>query len=272
MRYDVAIVSGGPAGSTCAAVCADGGLRTLVLERSVFPREKVCGDCANPACWPILDRLHLRERVPALPHSWIEEVEFIGVNGRSVRQEISGEIAIKRSVLDLLLLTRARELGAEIREGVTVTALEKGWRIQTSGETFHAHTLVAADGRNSTVARLLGLLPPSARERVSVQTHFAAPDDFGERVVMRLLPNGYCGLGSVGTVESTESFHEELAWQDDGGFRRGCVCLNVRRHSSQVRSIDSRGAIPAFSPAWKMMEPRDLAVFLPERHSQNQLS
>ena len=205
MPYDVAIVGGGPAGSTCAAVCAEGGLRTLVIERGVFPREKVCGDCVNPACWPILERLQLGERVLALPHSRIEDVEFVGTNGRSLLHRISasprGEIAIKRSAFDLLLLTRARELGADVREGVSVTALEKNWAIQTNGETFHARTLVAADGRNSTAARLLGLLPPAAKDRIGVQTHFAAPRDFGDRIVMRFLPRGYCGLASVGDAQ-----------------------------------------------------------------------
>jgi flavin-dependent dehydrogenase len=42
--FDVAIVGAGPAGSSCAAFCALGGLRALVLEREKFPREKVCGD------------------------------------------------------------------------------------------------------------------------------------------------------------------------------------------------------------------------------------
>ncbi len=198
MIYDVAIVGAGPGGSTCAALCAEAGLSTLVIERGIFPREKVCGDCVNPACWPVFERLQVGGHVLALPHSRIEEVEFIGTNGRSVRQRIRGEIAIKRSLLDDLLLRRARELGADVREGVTITALEKGWALQTTAGTFAARTLVAADGRNSTVARLLGLLPPAAKDRIAVQTHFPAPPDFGGRIVMRFLPQGYCGLASVG--------------------------------------------------------------------------
>ena len=202
MIHDVAIVGAGPAGSTCAALCAEAGLKTLVIERANFPREKVCGDCVNPACWPILERLALADRVRALPHSMIQEVEFIGTNGHSVRHRLAplsrGEIAIKRSVFDHLLLARARELGAEIHEGTTVTALEKGWSIQTTAESFQARALVAADGRNSTVARLLGLLPSLEKDRIGVQTHFPAPRDFGNRVVMRFLPRGYCGLASVG--------------------------------------------------------------------------
>src|SRR6266567_7074810 len=52
--FDVAVVGGGPAGSTCAAFCTTNGLRTLLIEREKFPREKVCGDCLNPQYWPAL--------------------------------------------------------------------------------------------------------------------------------------------------------------------------------------------------------------------------
>ncbi|MFL6505495.1 MAG: FAD-dependent monooxygenase, partial [Candidatus Udaeobacter sp.] len=51
--FDVAIVGGGPAGSSSAAFCAIAGLQSLVLARETFPREKVCGDCFNPSCWPV---------------------------------------------------------------------------------------------------------------------------------------------------------------------------------------------------------------------------
>src|SRR3954471_10459977 len=114
--FDVAIVGGGPAGASCAAFCAAAGLRTAVLERENFPREKVCGDCMNPACWPVLGRLDLAERVRALPHGKLDRVDFIGIDGRRLSVDLpagaEAEIAIKRSLFDHLLLERARELGA----------------------------------------------------------------------------------------------------------------------------------------------------------------
>src|SRR5437868_8818040 len=85
---DVAIVGGGPAGSSCAAFCAAAGLRTIVLERAKFPREKVCGDCLNPACWPVLRRLQLFERVRALPHAELARVEFIAIGGARVHVDL----------------------------------------------------------------------------------------------------------------------------------------------------------------------------------------
>src|ERR1700738_5078195 len=124
---DVAIVGGGPAGSTCAAFCAAAGLRTLVLEREKFPREKVCGDCINPACWPILRRLQVSERMRDLPHGKLSRVDFIGITGCQLSVALptdeNAEIAIKRSLFDNLLLERARELGTTIFESATVTAL-----------------------------------------------------------------------------------------------------------------------------------------------------
>src|SRR5438045_5365463 len=82
--FDVAIVGGGPAGSSCAAFCALSGLHTLVLERERFPREKVCGDCLNPSCWPVLERLGLTQRVWDLRHSKLTSVEFIAIDGNKV--------------------------------------------------------------------------------------------------------------------------------------------------------------------------------------------
>src|SRR5437867_5654042 len=206
--FDVAIVGGGPAGSSCAAFCALAGLRTLVLERENFPREKVCGDCLNPSCWPVLERLGVAQRVRDLPHSKLAAVEFLGIDGRKVIVDLpSGddcELSVKRSLFDALLLKHARELGAHVREETTVTALahDENWKIETaSGESFFARTLIGADGRNSTVARLCNLLPRPARERVALQAHIPLPRNFGRRIVLQLLPEGYSGQAPVNETE-----------------------------------------------------------------------
>ena len=203
--FDVAIVGGGPAGSSCASFCAQAGLETLLLEREKFPREKVCGDCLNPSCWPVLRRLELEEHVRTLPHGKLRAVDFIGTNRRSISIALpdGAEIAVKRSLFDELLLSRARALGAQVFENATVTALQRNehWRICATGQDFEARVLVAADGRNSTVARLCNLLPRVGKERVALQTHIALPHDFGNRVVLQFLPEGYSGQAPTGNGE-----------------------------------------------------------------------
>ncbi len=203
--FDVAIVGGGPAGSSCAAFCAQAGLRTLLLEREKFPREKVCGDCINPSCWSVLRRLEVEDRVRALPHGKLRTVEFIGINRQSVAITLpeDAEIAVRRSLFDDLLMSRARELGAQILQQTTVTELRltSNWLIHASTDNFESRILVAADGRNSTVARLRNLLPRAGRERVALQTHIPLPRNFGERVVLQFLPEGYSGQAPTGNVE-----------------------------------------------------------------------
>jgi geranylgeranyl reductase family protein len=207
--FDVAIVGAGPAGSTCAAFCAAAGLHTVIIEREKFPREKVCGDCLNLACWPVLRRLGLLEKLHNLPHGKLDAVEFISIAGRKVSVELpcegEGEIAVKRSLFDNLLLARARELGVAVHEGSTVTALSKtaarNWKIDIVNQTIAARVLVGADGRNSTVARLRNLLPMPARERVALQAHIPLPRNFGNRVVLQFLAEGYSGQAPVNKHE-----------------------------------------------------------------------
>src|SRR3954469_15008122 len=199
--FDVAIVGSGPAGATCATFCARAGLRTLLLEREKFPRKKVCGDCLNPSCTPVLERLGVAQRMRELPHGKLRRVDFIAIGGKTISVDLpdDAEIAVKRSSLAQLLMQCAADAGAEVREGVTVSniAPNESWKI--NGD--EARLLVAADGRNSSVARALGLLPRIEKERVALQSHLPLPRDFGERVVLQFLPEGYSGQAPVSANE-----------------------------------------------------------------------
>ncbi len=203
MPHDVAIIGAGPAGSVCAAICAAGGMRTLLLDRATFPRDKVCGDCLNPAAWPVLERLGVADATAALPHAELRKVAFISGHHPPIRHPLPagarGEIGIRRSLLDDLLLRTAAARGAEVQHAAVEQILRtaNGWQITAGAHIFHATTLVAADGRNSTVARLLGLLPPAARDRVALQTHFPDHANIGGTVEMRFLPWGYSGLAGI---------------------------------------------------------------------------
>jgi menaquinone-9 beta-reductase len=216
--YDVAIVGAGPAGAVCAAVCAAGGMRTLLLERAAFPRDKVCGDCLNPLAWPVLERLGVAEPVRRLPHAELRELEIAAARGRPSRQTLPpgprGEIGLRRRALDDLLLRHAGSRGAEVRTESPVERAERAARgsewvlsiarergAATPSERIHARWLVAADGRNSTVARLLGLLPAASRERVALQTRLPLAAGMAHRVAMRFLPWGYSGLADIGGGE-----------------------------------------------------------------------
>src|SRR3984893_14923873 len=206
---DVAIVGGGPGGSICAALCASAGLRVALIEREKFPREKVCGDCVNPACWQALEHIGVAQEVWDSPSSALRGVEFIAIGGQKLRLDFTlnerGMIASKRSHFDNILLNRARALAVQIHEKATVVSLrqtrDRDWKIDIVRETLLARILVGADGRNSTVARLSNLLPAPERERIALQAHIPLPPDFGNRIVLQFLLEGYSGQAPVNDRE-----------------------------------------------------------------------
>lgn len=174
----------------------------LVLDRAKFPRDKVCGDCLNPSCWPILQRLGAAAAVRKAPHSRFRAVEIVTENDRRFRFELPqgdfGETGIRRRDLDAILLENTRESGAEVLHEKTVTKITPGWEVEAGGETFHAPILVAADGRNSTVARLMKISPPAKKDRVAVQTHMPISPENEGIVRMNLFHEGYSGAASIG--------------------------------------------------------------------------
>ncbi len=70
------------------------------------------------------------------------------------------------------------------------------WAVSTSDETMQARFLIAADGRNSSVARLLADYPKTHTDRVGLQTHISI--DAEPHVALELYPYGYLGLASIG--------------------------------------------------------------------------
>jgi len=200
--YDVIIVGAGPAGSTAAALLASSGKRVLLLDRSKFPRDKVCGDCLNPSAWRILERLSIAETIRALHPTEVQRVEFAGIYGHVVAVDLprsdQPEIVVRRRDFDELLVRRAVACGAEFRDGCAVTSIDRAWIVNTSSGQFSAPVIFAADGRNSTVGRMLGCLPAASRERIAIQAHVpSASLRIGHSVRMFFHRLGYGGIASI---------------------------------------------------------------------------
>ncbi|MEO6845756.1 MAG: NAD(P)/FAD-dependent oxidoreductase, partial [Chthoniobacterales bacterium] len=201
MRWDVIIVGAGPAGSVCAATCSRHGLKTLLLDRSIFPRDKVCGDCINPAIWKVIDRLGWRENINTLPSRTPESVEFVSMTGRSfvTPMTFSGdpENVIRRRDLDQSLVECAIQNGTKFIDNAVVQKIDDGWQISVGTDIHHGKVLIAADGRNSSVCRLLGLLANITSDRVALQAHIPRPASLNHRIRMTLHKHGYIGLADM---------------------------------------------------------------------------
>ena len=130
MDPEILIVGGGPAGAVCAAFCAAAGRRVLVVERAVFPRDKVCGDCLNPDAWPVLARLGLEERLRrAAPHGvarrWSSWDCGANRSGCRCRTRRGGKSPSNAAISTPCCSPRAIELGARVQQGRAVVKMQK---------------------------------------------------------------------------------------------------------------------------------------------------
>ena len=127
-RYDVVVAGGGPAGSTVAALVAEGGYSVLLLEREPTPPFKV-GESLMPATWWTFRRLGLLEQLRSSAFPRKHSVQFFGGSGRAsapfyFSEFDPGESAVTwqvlRSDFDAMMLDNARARGAEIVQGAAV--------------------------------------------------------------------------------------------------------------------------------------------------------
>lgn len=202
---DVLIVGAGPAGSTAAHYLARSGVPVTVLEKTRFPREKVCGDGLTPRA--------VREiQLLGLPHAaedgWRRNRGLrLIAGGRTLElpwPDLDGfpDYGLVRTRLgfDEALAAHARSAGAQVLEGHSVTEIltDDAGRVvgarahlldeagRKTGETrdFRADVVLAADGNSTRAAVSRGLAKRDDRPLgVAYRTYFESPrheDDWME--------------------------------------------------------------------------------------------
>jgi len=158
---EVLIAGGGPAGATAARRLARAGVRVLLVDRAHFPRNKPCGGAISMRA---LRRFpYLADALSGIDTHRISRLHLESPGGSHVllTSDRPAALMIRRVAFDHLLLTLAREAGAEIVEDAEIAGVEEtGQHVALrarDGRRFEAPYLIAADGVNSVIARRLGL-------------------------------------------------------------------------------------------------------------------
>ena len=193
---DVIVVGAGPAGSTAATYLARAGLDVLLLEKSTFPREKVCGDGLTPRGVKQLIDLGIDTREEA---GWLHNKGLRVIAGKTRLELAWPELASfppygvvrPRQDFDEMLARNAQKSGARLQEGVTVTEALKNERTgrvvgvkAKNGKEFHAPIVLACDGVSARLALSMGIEKRDDRPMgVAVRRYYKSPrthDDYLE--------------------------------------------------------------------------------------------
>jgi flavin-dependent dehydrogenase len=235
---DILIIGGGPAGCTAAAILAQQGRDTVLLERDRHPRFHI-GESLLPRNMAIIDRLGLRDAVAKIG-VFKPGAEFVSdATGETIAFEFAQAIGtgdssayqVVRSEFDALLFAEARKRGARASEGIRVTDVHHagaGQRLRViatdeqTGETIEYAPLFVLDasGRDTFMAGRLKTKRANRKNNTAAMfAHFRGVDmRTGDRegyITVHLaedgwfwmipLPDKIMSIGFVGTQAAFKS-------------------------------------------------------------------
>lgn len=191
MFYDVVIVGAGPSGSTAAIAIKQKfpNLDVLVIDKSDFPRDKICGDGIGPGSLLIAEQLGIFDKIFA-GDDLISDCILYGSKNGPLRTAIpkvgsrptSGAI-VRRTEFDDRLYRAAQDLGVEsLTARFLSTDVDGDLRIVSVDEsTIRTRLLIGADGASSRVRKALGEKSNSDRKRaIAIRSYvdvISAPAD-----------------------------------------------------------------------------------------------
>lgn len=189
-HFDCVTIGAGPGGSTAAALVAEAGYKTLLLERERFPRFHV-GESLMPETYWTLERLGVIDEMRKRSFPPKVGVQFVSSSTKESApfffqdhdpRESSQTWHVERAEFDNILFKNAAAKGADCRDGSRVLDIElngdEGSKVtfqSSDGEkhTVHAKVVVDATGQQAMLANRLGLIEVNEKlKKASIWTYF----------------------------------------------------------------------------------------------------
>ena len=235
--YDIIIVGGGPAGAAAALYAEKAGLKSIILEKAKFPRDKICGDALSGKTIKILRDLDLIDELEKLDGSHINRITFgspsnnqFDINLQSGKKEnhVNKGYVIPRLVFDNFLFQKA-SLVTDTLENFTVKDViyQNGKMRGVNGidkkgnkYSIEAPLVFGCDGANSIIARKVGLYSMDMKNTaVAIRRYYEGVGSLTDQIELHYLKEvkpGYFwlfpagdGMANIGVGISKESAKKE---------------------------------------------------------------
>lgn len=295
MNYDVAILGGGPAGSTTGAFLKkyNPDLEVGIFEREVFPRDHV-GESQLPPVCKILDEMGCWDKVEAAnfpvkigatykwgksPELW--DFEFIP-KGMTIDQARPARFEglrrytafqVDRSVYDEILLDHAAEFGCQVHEGSKVMSIErKGDQVTgialENGESVQARYYVDGTGHSGLLRRAMGIpaSTPTSLQNIAIWDYFQNADWAveigvgGTRVQIMSLSYGWIWFIPLGPTRTSVGLVVPAQYYKQSGLTPEQLYKRALDEEDRIKSL-----MKSATSEGKLQTTKDWS-FLAERH------
>ena len=163
MDYDIAIIGGGPAGSSTAMNLVEKGFNVSLFEKKNFPRETICGEFLSKEVMENLKALNLLEKFYSLKPNPIKSFRFINNTGDEISTHLNFKAySLKRSTFDEFLLSQAIEKGVNVfmpAEVVEIINQKVGYKvvfnISNERKNIWVKNVIAAYGKQNILDKIL---------------------------------------------------------------------------------------------------------------------
>ncbi|WP_163397516.1 NAD(P)/FAD-dependent oxidoreductase [Flavobacterium fluviatile] len=197
-KQDVVIIGGGLAGLTAAIHLSKKGLKVILIEKSEYPRHKVCGEYISNEVLPYL--LSLDIDISPSNSQQISSFEFTTQNGKIARTKLPlGGFGISRYMLDNILYKKALSNGCIIlKDTVIAISFENdGFSVTTPNQIINSKLVLGAFGKRSNIDQFLTRNFIAKKSPwLAVKAHYSGnvPKD---QVSLHNFSGGYCGVSKV---------------------------------------------------------------------------
>ncbi|RYG34174.1 NAD(P)/FAD-dependent oxidoreductase, partial [bacterium] len=275
-KLDVAIIGGGPGGSTCGAFLKKykPSLNVGIFEREIFPRDHI-GESQLPVIGAILQELGVWDKIEAADfpikvggtYRWgnsddLWDFHFLpnGVFHDEPRpakfqgQRLETAFQVDRAIYDEILLNHARELGCEATEGIAVREiLRDGDRITglklADGEEVQARHYVDASGHAGILRRAMGvgIEEPSALRNVAFWDYWQNAEWAvtlgvgGTRIQVMSVGYGWLWFIPLGPTRTSIGFVCPADYYKKSGKRPEELYLQAIQDEPRIRSLVAAG-------------------------------
>jgi flavin-dependent dehydrogenase len=200
MQYDAVIIGAGPAGAAAARLLAEAGWSVALVEKTEFPRRKVCGEFISATSMAVLKACGVAVPFIAAAGPAVTRVGVYAGNAMlsAPREQLWGR-ALGREHLDVMLRDAALAAGARLFQPVEVISVEReanGYRCTLEdGYALSARMVIAACGSwNAKGAFAIPAAAPKPSDLFAFKAHFSQGRLPAGLMPLLAFPGGYGGL------------------------------------------------------------------------------